>query len=158
MASGSLRLYSVDFHLQIYNIKIDKSNKSAVFFYDKTHFLTHLVSPQPLKGLFNIPKLIFTTSFFLNFAGTLYLTNYFQLMKKQLTFLALLAAAATQTGATPAGNEARLLRFPATNGRDVVFSYAGDLYTAPLAGGEAPASLPTWATRFSHASRPTAGR
>ena len=34
-------------------------------------------------------------------------------------------------------DEARLLRFPATNGTDVVFSYAGDLYKAPLAGGEA---------------------
>ncbi len=33
--------------------------------------------------------------------------------------------------------EARLLRFPATNGTDVVFSYAGDLFTAPLSGGEA---------------------
>ena len=36
----------------------------------------------------------------------------------------------------PAG-EARLLRFPATNGTDVVFSYAGDLWTVPLKGGEA---------------------
>ena len=36
-----------------------------------------------------------------------------------------------------AQDEARLLRFPATNGTDVVFSYAGDLYSAPLAGGEA---------------------
>lgn len=52
----------VDFHLQIYNIKIDNSNKTVVFFYDKTHFLTRLVSLQPLKGLFNIPKPIFTTS------------------------------------------------------------------------------------------------
>lgn len=34
-------------------------------------------------------------------------------------------------------DSARLLRFPATNGEDVVFTYAGDLYTAPLAGGEA---------------------
>ena len=51
----------VDFHLQIYNIKIDNSNKTVVFFYDKTHFLTRLVSLQPLKGLFNIPKPIFTT-------------------------------------------------------------------------------------------------
>lgn len=34
-------------------------------------------------------------------------------------------------------DEARLLRFPATNGTDVVFSYAGDLFTAPLSGGEA---------------------
>ena len=33
--------------------------------------------------------------------------------------------------------EARLLRFPATNGRDVVFTYAGDLYTVPIAGGQA---------------------
>lgn len=38
---------------------------------------------------------------------------------------------------TNATNEARLLRFPATNGSDVVFSYAGDLYKAPLSGGEA---------------------
>ena len=38
---------------------------------------------------------------------------------------------------TGASAEARLLRFPATNGTDVVFSYAGDLFTAPLAGGEA---------------------
>jgi tricorn protease len=34
-------------------------------------------------------------------------------------------------------DEARLLRFPTTNGTDVVFSYAGDLYKAPLSGGEA---------------------
>jgi len=38
---------------------------------------------------------------------------------------------------TARADEARLLRFPATNGTDVVFSYAGDLFTAPLAGGEA---------------------
>ncbi|MDR2118348.1 MAG: PDZ domain-containing protein [Tannerellaceae bacterium] len=36
-----------------------------------------------------------------------------------------------------AENEARLLRFPATNGSEIVFSYAGDLYKAPLGGGEA---------------------
>lgn len=35
------------------------------------------------------------------------------------------------------GNEARLLRFPATNGTEVAFTYAGDLYTAPVAGGTA---------------------
>jgi len=34
-------------------------------------------------------------------------------------------------------SEARLLRFPSTNGTDVVFSYAGDLFTAPLEGGQA---------------------
>lgn len=33
--------------------------------------------------------------------------------------------------------EARLLRFPATNGSEVVFSYGGDLYKAPIGGGEA---------------------
>ena len=43
----------------------------------------------------------------------------------------LLSAAAAKA------DEARLLRFPATNGTDIVFSYAGDLFTAPLAGGEA---------------------
>ena len=56
-------------------------------------------------------------------------------MKKQFIFslLALSVAAGAQAG----DDEARLLRFPATNGTDVVFSYAGDLYTAPLSGGEA---------------------
>ena len=33
--------------------------------------------------------------------------------------------------------EARLLRFPATNGTEIVFSYAGDLWTVPVSGGEA---------------------
>lgn len=41
------------------------------------------------------------------------------------------------TGAQAASTEGRLLRFPSTNGREVVFTYAGDLYTAPLTGGEA---------------------
>jgi tricorn protease len=36
-----------------------------------------------------------------------------------------------------ASDEARLLRFPATNGHEVVFTYAGDLYKAPVGGGEA---------------------
>ena len=34
-------------------------------------------------------------------------------------------------------DEARLLRFPATNGKEVAFTYAGDLYTVPVSGGEA---------------------
>jgi len=34
-------------------------------------------------------------------------------------------------------NEARLLRFPTTNGKEIVFSYAGDLYKVPIQGGEA---------------------
>ncbi len=33
--------------------------------------------------------------------------------------------------------EARLLRFPSTNGTDISFTYAGDLYTAPINGGMA---------------------
>ena len=54
------------------------------------------------------------------------------IMKKLL--LALLFAG----GAVAAeAEEARLLRFPATNGRDVVFTYAGDLYRVPITGGEA---------------------
>ena len=36
-----------------------------------------------------------------------------------------------------AAGEARLLRFPATNGKEIVFSYAGDLYKVHDAGGEA---------------------
>lgn len=36
-----------------------------------------------------------------------------------------------------AADEARLLRFPATNGSEIVFSYAGDLYKVPVTGGEA---------------------
>jgi tricorn protease len=46
-------------------------------------------------------------------------------------------AAGFQGFSQDAGGEARLLRFPSTNGSDVAFSYAGDLFTAPLAGGEA---------------------
>lgn len=47
------------------------------------------------------------------------------------------AEGVAQATTSAASDEARLLRFPATNGTDVVFSYAGDLFTAPLAGGEA---------------------
>ena len=54
-------------------------------------------------------------------------------MKRILALTLLLAAAAT----AGAQEEARLLRFPATNGTDVAFSYAGDLWTVPLGGGEA---------------------
>ena len=31
-----------------------------------------------------------------------------------------------------AADEARLMRFPATNGSEIVFSYAGDLYRSRL--------------------------
>ena len=50
--------------------------------------------------------------------------------------MTLLSALAGSALAVPA-EEARLLRFPATNGTDVVFSYAGDLWTVPIKGGEA---------------------
>jgi tricorn protease len=36
-----------------------------------------------------------------------------------------------------ASDEARLLRFPATNGSEIVFTYAGDLYKVAVSGGEA---------------------
>ena len=50
----------------------------------------------------------------------------------------LLAVLVAVTGFTWAkADEGRLLRFPATNGSEVVFSYAGDLYKAPIEGGEA---------------------
>lgn len=61
-------------------------------------------------------------------------------MNKNLTSIltAFALALAAQTAfAAPADDAARLLRFPTTNGTDVVFSYAGDLYRAPLAGGQA---------------------
>ncbi len=57
-------------------------------------------------------------------------------MKRIIATLSLLSALAGSAVAAPAG-EARLLRFPATNGKDVVFSYAGDLWTVPIQGGEA---------------------
>ena len=56
-------------------------------------------------------------------------------MKHAFTILALTAALAA--GVSARADEARLLRFPATNGTDVAFSYAGDLWTVPIQGGEA---------------------
>ncbi|MDQ6480389.1 PDZ domain-containing protein [Dyadobacter sp. LHD-138] len=52
-------------------------------------------------------------------------------MKKRYSFLFLLGL--LQTGAN--AQETRLLRFPAVHGNQVVFSYAGDLYTVPKSGG-----------------------
>ncbi len=46
----------------------------------------------------------------------------------------------TLLGAMASGalaDEARLLRFPAVNGDQIVFSYAGDLYSVPKTGGDA---------------------
>ena len=36
-----------------------------------------------------------------------------------------------------AQHDTRLLRFPAVHGNQLVFTYAGDLYTVPLTGGDA---------------------
>ena len=54
-------------------------------------------------------------------------------MNKNFLLTLLMAGMAT----TAQADEARLLRFPTTNGQEVVFTYAGDLYKAPLAGGTA---------------------
>lgn len=56
-------------------------------------------------------------------------------MRKQVLFL--LAAWAISPLLTHATDEARLLRFPTTNDSEIVFTYAGDLYKVPIAGGEA---------------------
>ena len=55
-------------------------------------------------------------------------------MKNRLLTVVLLLGA---TLSSHAQEEARLLRFPATNGSEIVFSYAGDLYTVPVTGGQA---------------------
>ena len=56
-------------------------------------------------------------------------------MKKKLIFSLLVLAGVPSL--SMAVDEARLLRFPATNGNEIVFSYAGDLYKVPATGGEA---------------------
>ncbi|MFC1660269.1 PDZ domain-containing protein [Gemmatimonadota bacterium] len=55
------------------------------------------------------------------------------------TWALLLLPASLFGGIQPssAQEETRLLRFPHIHGNTVVFTYAGDLYTAPTAGGEA---------------------
>lgn len=54
-------------------------------------------------------------------------------MMKKTLLISLLMGVMSVTMA----QEARLLRFPTTNGTDVVFSYGGDLFKAPINGGEA---------------------
>ena len=56
-------------------------------------------------------------------------------MKRIITILAL--AVSLSAGVSARADEARLLRFPATNGTEVAFSYAGDLWTVPVQGGVA---------------------
>ncbi|MBQ9583651.1 MAG: PDZ domain-containing protein [Bacteroidales bacterium] len=48
-----------------------------------------------------------------------------------------LAAVLVALGARAKEDEARLLRFPATNGNEIVFTYAGDLWSVPVTGGQA---------------------
>jgi len=55
-------------------------------------------------------------------------------MIKKLIFITVLFIG---TQALFAQEEARLLRFPAIHGEQVVFTYAGDLYTVPSDGGVA---------------------
>ena len=56
-------------------------------------------------------------------------------MRKRMILTALAAAAIPTL--LMAADEARLMRFPATNGSEIVFSYAGDLHKVPATGGEA---------------------
>jgi len=63
-------------------------------------------------------------------------------MKRAALLLVILLVAVGPTVApihsqSPSADEARLLRFPAIHGNQVVFTYAGDLYTVPVAGGVA---------------------
>ncbi len=53
-------------------------------------------------------------------------------MKKTLLLLVLLIP-----GLIQAKDDARLMRFPSTNGKVIVFTYAGDLYSVPVSGGMA---------------------
>ena len=57
------------------------------------------------------------------------------LLRPLRAFVLFAICAAAAAAATD--NETRLLRFPATNGHDIVFSYAGELYTVGLDGGVA---------------------
>ncbi len=56
-------------------------------------------------------------------------------MKKVFTLLTLFIVVASMQLA--AQEEARLLRFPTVSGNQLVFSYAGDLYTTGINGGMA---------------------
>lgn len=56
---------------------------------------------------------------------------------KRLLFIAALFASSILMSSQASADEARLLRFPATDGNNIVFSYAGDLYSVSVNGGEA---------------------
>ena len=55
----------------------------------------------------------------------------------KLSFTLVLLAGVSVSTSAQSQEETRLLRFPHINGDKVVFTYAGDLYTVPLSGGEA---------------------
>ena len=56
---------------------------------------------------------------------------------KRCTVLFLFALLFTLYSSLVSQNEARLLRYPAIHGNQIVFTYAGDLYTVALTGGVA---------------------
>ena len=58
-------------------------------------------------------------------------------MKRLLLAFPLVVAAAGLAGPGAQAPESRLLRFPAIHGNQVVFTYAGDLYTVAASGGVA---------------------
>src|ERR1041385_4792602 len=60
-------------------------------------------------------------------------------LQNKLHQTALLLGALTLGGGSgaAAAQEARLLRFPAIHGDQIVFGYAGDLFTVPATGGVA---------------------
>jgi tricorn protease len=58
-------------------------------------------------------------------------------MRSRTLLLLALTLTSSAFAAQPAPAPTRLLRFPTTDGNSVVFSYAGQLYTAPIAGGVA---------------------
>ncbi len=58
-------------------------------------------------------------------------------MKHFIKIITLIALLTCVPGILAAQDEARLLRFPTVNGNQIIFSYAGDLYTVSISGGMA---------------------
>lgn len=56
---------------------------------------------------------------------------------KAFSLMAAAAVCAAVCFSASAKEDARLLRFPATNGEQIVFTYAGDLWSVPSVGGQA---------------------
>src|SRR4051812_23878138 len=63
--------------------------------------------------------------------------NHHVMLKISRLFLPVLLAALGPLLAAESTPNTRLLRFPATNGQQIVFSYAGQLYTVGMDGGTA---------------------